>query len=65
MNDRSQLFLFDAPGVIMAVETIVHPFGNRTDVVFVNEGDVSATALLELSDGVVHVNGQGIISRSE
>ena len=57
--------LYKDPSVVKAVRTSLGPFGNRVDLIVVTERNLGGASLLEPSLGVVHVDGQGIISRSK
>ena len=57
-----QLDLFDAPLLVKTVDTNLGRFGNRTDVIVVTARHMGGASLLEPALGVVHVDGQGLIS---
>ena len=67
MLDQRGLFSPKQPEgrIVLAVETNIVPFGNRTDMIVVDGSTVRGMSLLEVSSGVILVDGQGIISRSE
>jgi len=52
--DAPQIELFSskppATRIVLAVETNIAPFGNRTDVIVVDEGTVRGMSLLECTD---------------
>ncbi len=50
---------------VKASLTDLGSFGNQVDLIVVSERSVRGMSLLEPALGIVHVDGQGIISRSE
>jgi len=66
--EGKQLDIFldqDEVRFVKASYTDLGPFGNQVDLIVVTEGTVGGVSLLEPALGVEHVDGQGIISRSE
>jgi len=65
---HKQLDLFLDAGSVCLVKASysdLGPFGNQVDLVVVSERTVRGMSLLEPAIGVVHVDGQGIISHSD
>jgi len=66
VNNQFDLFLDDGEvAFVKASHSDLGPFGNQVDLVVVSERKVTGMSLLEPATGVVHVDGQGIISHSE
>ncbi len=52
MGDQLELFSSKQQHsrIVIAVETNIEPFGNRTDVIVVDEGTIGGASLLECKD---------------
>ena len=50
-------------GMVRMSRTSLGAFGNRTDVIVVTPRYMGGASLLEPALGIVHVDGQGIISK--